>query len=65
MPVMDGYEAVKIIRGKGIDIPIIALTASLPSEVEERARDLSINAVVTKPFEPEEFLKLLVKILHQ
>lgn len=65
MPVMDGYEAVKIIRSKGITIPIIALTASLPSEVEERARDLSINAIVTKPFEPEEFLKLLIKIYHQ
>jgi len=65
MPVMDGYEAVKIIRNKGINIPIIALTASLPSEVEERARDLSINAIVTKPFQPEEFLKLLIKIRHQ
>jgi signal transduction histidine kinase/CheY-like chemotaxis protein len=65
MPVMDGYEAVKIIRNKGINIPIIALTASLPSEVEERARDLSINAIVTKPFEPDEFLKLLIKIRHQ
>ncbi len=65
MPVMDGYEAIKIIRGKDIHIPIVALTASLPSEVEERARDLSINAIVTKPFEPEEFLKLLIKIRHQ
>lgn len=65
MPVMDGYEAIKAIRGKGLAIPIVALTASLPSEVEERARDLSINAIVTKPFEPEEFLKILVKILNQ
>ena len=65
MPVMDGYEAITIIRGKDIHIPIVALTASLPSEVEERARDLSINAIVTKPFEPEEFLKLLIKIRHQ
>lgn len=65
MPVMDGYEAIKVIRGKGITIPIVALTASLPSEVEERARDLSINAIVTKPFEPDEFLKLLIKIRHR
>lgn len=65
MPVMDGYEAIKIIRSKGITIPIIALTASLPAEVEDRARDLSINAIVTKPFEPEEFLKLLIKMHHQ
>jgi signal transduction histidine kinase/CheY-like chemotaxis protein len=64
MPVMDGYEAISVIRSKGIDIPIVALTASLPSEVEEKAKDLSINGIVTKPFEPEEFLKLLIKILH-
>ncbi len=64
MPVMDGYEAISTIRAKGIDIPIVALTASLPSEVEEKAKDLSINGIVTKPFEPEEFLKLLLKILQ-
>lgn len=65
MPVMDGYEAIAIIRNKGVQIPIVALTASLPSEVEERAKDLSINAIITKPFEPEEFLKLLIKILSK
>jgi CheY-like chemotaxis protein len=64
MPVMDGYEAISAIRAKGIEIPIVALTASLPSEVEEKAKDLSINGIVTKPFEPEEFLKLLIKILQ-
>lgn len=65
MPVMDGYEAISIIRSKGINIPIVALTASLPSEVEEKARNLSINGIVTKPFEPDDFLKLLIKILHR
>jgi signal transduction histidine kinase/CheY-like chemotaxis protein len=65
MPVMDGYEAISVIRSKGIEIPIVALTASLPSEVEEKSKDLSINGVVTKPFEPEEFLKLLLKILQR
>lgn len=65
MPVMDGYEAIAAIRSKQVTIPIVALTASLPSEVEEKAKDLSINGIVTKPFEPEEFLKLLIRILHR
>lgn len=64
MPVMDGYEAISVIRSRGINIPIVALTASLPSEVEEKAKDLSINGIVTKPFEPDDFLRLLIKILH-
>ncbi len=65
MPIMDGYKAISVIRAKGIEIPIVALTASLPSEVEKKAKDLSIDGIVTKPFEPEEFLKLLIKILHR
>ena len=65
MPVMDGYEAISVIRSQGIETPIVALTASLPSEVEEKAKNLSINGIVTKPFEPEDFLKLLIKILRR
>jgi len=64
MPVMDGYEAIAVIRSKGIHIPVVALTASLPSEVEEKAKNLSITGIVTKPFEPDDFLKLLIKILQ-
>jgi signal transduction histidine kinase/CheY-like chemotaxis protein len=63
MPVMDGYEASAKIREQGIDIPIIALTASLPTEVEERSKALSIDAIVTKPFEPDAFLKTLLGVL--
>lgn len=65
MPVMDGYEAISVIRSKGIEIPIVALTASLPSEVEEKSKNLSIDGVVTKPFEPEDFLKILLRILRR
>ena len=65
MPVMDGYEAISVIRSKGINTPIVALTASLPSEVEEKAKNLAINGIVTKPFEPDEFLKLLIRLLHR
>lgn len=63
MPVMDGYEASAIIRERGIQTPIIALTASLPTEVEDRSRALSMNAVVTKPFEPESFLQTILSVL--
>ncbi len=61
MPVMDGYTAIKIIREKGIHIPIIALTASLPNEVENEIQHLEIDGFVLKPFVPEELYK---KVQH-
>jgi signal transduction histidine kinase len=54
MPVMDGYTAIRTIREKGIAIPIIALTASLPTEVEAEIKGLDINGFVLKPFVPDE-----------
>jgi signal transduction histidine kinase len=61
MPVMDGYTATKIMRKRNILIPIIALTASLPKEIELRIDTVGMNDIVVKPFLPEELFK---KILH-
>ena len=54
MPVMDGYKATRTIREQGITIPIIALTASLPTEIEEEVKDLGIDGMVLKPFVPAD-----------
>jgi CheY-like chemotaxis protein len=61
MPVMDGYTATKKIREGGMAIPIIALTASLPKEVEAQTKEIGMNDIVVKPFVPEELYR---KILH-
>jgi signal transduction histidine kinase/CheY-like chemotaxis protein len=61
MPVMDGYTATGILRSKQVQIPIIALTASLPKEVEERIHSMGMDDIVVKPFLPEELFK---KVLH-
>ena len=61
MPVMDGYTATGILRTKNVRIPIIALTASLPKEVEERIHTMGMDDIVVKPFLPEELFK---KVLH-
>jgi two-component system, sensor histidine kinase len=57
MPVMDGYTAIDVIRKKGISIPIIVLSASLPTEVEAEIKGLDINDFVLKPFVPEELFR--------
>jgi signal transduction histidine kinase/ActR/RegA family two-component response regulator len=61
MPVMDGFTAIKIIREKGIIIPIVALSASLPSEIEQVIKQLAIDDFVLKPFEPNELFRKVLK----
>ncbi len=60
MPVMDGYEATRILRDRGVKTPIIALTASLPREIEERIKSTGINDIVVKPFIPSELFKVIL-----
>ena len=54
MPLMDGYQAASIIRNDNSSlkskIPIIALTASLASEVKGKMAEAGIDDIITKPF---------------
>ena len=58
MPEMDGIEASGIIRESEKpeikDIPIIALTAAIMSEHEDKIEGLNINDYILKPFKPKE-----------
>ena len=62
MPVMDGYEATKIIRsgelGKTIgEIPIIAVTADAMQETKQKVLDLGMNDYMTKPVNKDLLFK--------
>jgi signal transduction histidine kinase/CheY-like chemotaxis protein len=62
MPIMDGYTASKIIRSKGIHIPIIALTASLLSNKEQLLKEeVAMNDVILKPFKPDDLYAVVYK----
>jgi CheY-like chemotaxis protein len=66
MPVMDGYEATILLRKRGETLPIIALTASMPKEVESEALAAGLNDVIVKPFSPEELYRVVLQHLrHQ
>jgi CheY-like chemotaxis protein len=51
MPNLNGFETTKKIRAINIQIPIIALTAFDKREIEIKAKNAGINAVIEKPFE--------------
>ena len=66
MPVMDGYEATKIIRNemgrKTGTLPIIAMTASALITDRKKCLMTGMNDYIAKPFQMEELFK---KILSQ
>lgn len=65
MPVMDGWQAVPILKAdeRTRDIPIIAFTAQARSEDKERTRAMGCVEHYTKPMDPEELLELIQKYL--
>jgi signal transduction histidine kinase/CheY-like chemotaxis protein len=63
MPVMDGFEATRRLRARGVTLPVIALTASLPAEVEKDVQSAGLTDIVVKPFNPDELFRVLLKHL--
>lgn len=59
MPVMDGYEATERLRARGETLPIIALTASTPGEVEAGTQKAGLTDIVVKPFNPEDLYRVI------
>ena len=58
LPVMDGYEATRRIKGNPAtkDIPIIVVTSYALSGDEARAREAGCDDYVTKPYSPRALL---------
>jgi len=65
MPVMDGYEATKRIKStaKGIQTPIVALTASTFEDELKKIDSLGIQGYIRKPFKENELFNTIGKIL--
>ncbi|WP_457618445.1 ATP-binding protein [Lutibacter sp.] len=65
MPVMDGYEATKIIKNDISEqvskIPVIAMTAYTSKNDIKRAINAGMDDYIFKPFKPVEVYKLLKK----
>lgn len=59
MPVMDGYEATRQIRARGVQTPIIAVTAhSLPDD-RDRCLSCGMNEFLSKPITRENLQRAL------
>ena len=63
MPVMDGYEATRVLRYEKhmMSIPIIAMTANIMEEDKERCIKSGMNDFVSKPIDVKLFYATLAK----
>lgn len=69
MPIMDGYEATKVIRSMkdredAYTIPIIAMTANAFAEDVQASMDAGMNAHIAKPLRMEEVIKTIVRNMN-
>ena len=58
LPIIDGYEAIRQIKGSTVlkSIPIIAVTSYALSGDQTKARAAGCDGYVSKPFSPRELL---------
>ena len=67
MPVMDGTEATRRIRGgnqASTDVPIVALTAHALPEERERFRSLGMDACLSKPVDRALLLQTMADVVR-
>ncbi len=64
MPEMDGYEATRRLRMKGETLPVIALTASVPNEVEKAVYAAGLTNIIVKPFNPDDLFRVLLQYMN-
>jgi CheY-like chemotaxis protein len=66
MPNVDGLEATRRIRasGRGLDVPIVALTANAFYEDKLRCIEAGMNDFLTKPVDPSMLYQVIVRLFQ-
>ena len=61
MPIMNGFEATREIRGFNSTVPIIALTATDPTKSFDDLKGLGFTDLIIKPYDTADFLEVIKK----
>jgi CheY-like chemotaxis protein len=64
MPIMNGYEASKIIRTENSKIPIIALTSNNSSHDVLKTKEIGMNEHLSKPIEAKILYETFSKYIN-
>jgi CheY-like chemotaxis protein len=65
MPVMDGYEAISLIKKEKDEIPIIAQTAYALLNQKEDLMECGCDDFLAKPFQKSELLSTIQKYIQK
>jgi len=65
MPVMDGLTMIKSLRAKPgqAGVPILFLTTESDADLKAEARAAGATGWLTKPFQPDQLLRVVKKVL--
>ncbi|WP_426173641.1 CHASE domain-containing protein [Massilia sp. TWR1-2-2] len=64
MPVMDGFQAIALIRGElALDLPVLAMTAGVMEHERERCIAAGMNGFIAKPLDAERLLEEIARHL--
>jgi CheY-like chemotaxis protein len=68
MPLMDGIEAAKIIRGSAIEytsnVPIISISAATSEEDQTRYKKVGMNGFISKPFKESNLIREIIRVTN-
>lgn len=59
MPVMDGFSATSVLRGMGIRVPIIAVTAYAMEHQQQQCLEAGCDTCLAKPFQRQDLYSAL------
>jgi two-component system, chemotaxis family, chemotaxis protein CheY len=65
MPVMDGLTMIRELRQRpaGAGVPILFLTTESDADVKAQAKAAGATGWLTKPFDPEQLIRIVRKVL--